>query len=410
QYYTGPTPFQYPQPAGNQHPTFTHVWVYQPPSNSPYMMLTEIDMPGNMSYTFSYNGYGELIQINYPTGGYTKYGYEALQHGEVLWDAGIANTSSDFREVTSKRVCRDPSGACSPSAEDVTTYEPTISDARSLNNDSVVVKHFLDEASNIFEKTTYEFTNDTTLDNTPQYYSPRETKRSIYAANGTLLRTIQTSYIENADLPGYKSLPSSVTTTLYDVSPPLVTKTDTQYDTYSATVRWPRADGDATTYQMQTIQARTRFIDNPLTQTAYDFGQNASGAALRITNSTWWKAQWANHIWNRPLTQEVQDGMATRLAYTSFEYDSYTEGITASGATQLRGCTGSACTQRGNQTAVSHWRKSDGAMLTTRSQFDDAGNVRKVTDPLGHSTTFSFADNWTGGDSTCAPAAGAAAA
>jgi RHS repeat-associated protein len=115
-------------------------------------------------------------------------------------------------------------------------------------------------------------------------------------------------------------------------------------------------------------------------------------------------------LWNRPLTQEVTDGTGTRLAYSTIEYDNYTEAITSSGATQLVACSGSACTARGNQTAVSHWRNGDGAMLTARSQFDDAGNVRKVTDPLGHSITFSFADNWTGGNSTCAPASGAAAA
>src|SRR5262249_7680434 len=83
QYYTGAAAFQEPHSSGSC--CTTHVWVYPPSLNSPFMMLTRIDMPGNMSYTFSYNGYGELIQVNYPTGGYTKYAYSAFQHGETFW-------------------------------------------------------------------------------------------------------------------------------------------------------------------------------------------------------------------------------------------------------------------------------------------------------------------------------------
>jgi YD repeat-containing protein len=290
-YYTGPTPFQHPQPADGVS-NAAHVFVSQPPSNFPRMMLTRIDMPGSMTYTFAYNGYGELTQINYPTGGYTKYAYSAFQHGEMFWigvgriaEQGGLNIQSDFREVTSKRVCRNAGGTCTSSEEDVTTYTPLIASTQNVNNDSVDIKHFLDEGNNIFEKTTVQFTNDTIFDNISQYYSPRETMRSTYAADGTLLRSVQTAYNSEADLAPFPGLPTSVTTTLYDVNPPLVTKTVTEYDTYSATVRWPPITAESG-YQLQTIQSRTRWIDNPLTQTLYDYGQNTPGNPLRIGNTT----------------------------------------------------------------------------------------------------------------------------
>ncbi len=38
----------------------------------------------------------------------------------------------------------------------------------------------------------------------------------------------------------------------------------------------------------------------------------------------------------------------------------------------------------------------------TRYQYDDAGNVVKVTDPLGHQTTFDYTDSWV--NPNCAPA------
>src|SRR5439155_18725150 len=48
------------------------------------------------------------------------------------------------------------------------------------------------------------------------------------------------------------------------------------------------------------------------------------------------------------------------------------------------------------------------AWLTVRNQYDDAGNIRKTTDPNGHATSFSFADSWN--DTTCLPTGGSAAA
>jgi RHS repeat-associated protein len=409
---SGPRPFA--NPTGNSSlPAHTYVWVFQPGSGS-YMLLTRIDLPGGLAYTFSYNDYGELIQITYPTGGYTKYTYAAFQHGETFWfTEGVAggmqsaglNVASDFRELTSKRVCRNTTGVCSPSEEDVTTYTPAVADPN-LNNSSVEVRHFLNEASNIYEKSIYEFTNTDIYDNQAQYYTPRETKRSIYDSNGTLLRTVETNYVNDPDT-GRKFLPNSVVTTLYDVTPPLVKRVDTTYDTYTAIVDYPPPPEDN---PAPGVTARTRFIDNPLSETEYDYGPNAAGAPLRTVISAWWKGRWADHLWNRPLTQEVQDGAGNRLSYEQREYDNYTEGIAVSGATQRGVCNPGGCANRGNLTAVSHWRKSDGAMLTSRNQFDDAGNVIKTTDPLGHFTTFSFSDNWTGGDASCAPSAGTAAA
>src|SRR5262249_47814159 len=71
-------------------------------------------------------------------------------------------------------------------------------------------------------------------------------------------------------------------------------------------------------------------------------------------------------------------------------------------------CTVGDCSNRGNQTAVSSWRNTDGAYLTTRSQYDDAGNVIKTTDPNGNPTYFSYADSWA--NATCKPSRGNAAA
>jgi YD repeat-containing protein len=377
-----------------------NTWVYQPGSGS-YLMLSSIALPDGLgTYSFAYDDYGNLTTITYPTGGYTNYEYQIVQHGETFWQDAAWNISSDFPEIAKRRVCSKAS--CTPDADDdVTTYSPGIG-STSANNSGMAVQHFIGTASNqVSELTSYQFTNTDVSNNDTKWHQPREISRSIYNSAGTLLRTITTDYNQIESVSGYYDyLPIRVTTTLNDVSPVLVTKTETAYDSYTATVLWPYPGQD---YTLQAATARTRYIDNPLQTTTYDYGSGAAGSLLRTTNNTWDKA--SGSIWEHPLTEETLDGTGTRIAYTTYEYDNYTEGLSASGATQLL-----SSARRGNQTAVSHWRNSDGGMLTTRRQYDDAGNVRKITDPAGHWTTFSFADNWSGGNSACAPGNGQAAA
>src|SRR5262249_2002417 len=64
----------------------------------------------------------------------------------------------------------------------------------------------------------------------------------------------------------------------------------------------------------------------------------------------------------------------------------------------------SSYTTRGNMTAAKRWRNTDGLWLTTRSQFDDVGNIVSSTDPGNHTTTTDFSDSW--GNTTCAPTTG----
>ena len=88
--------------------------------------------------------------------------------------------------------------------------------------------------------------------------------------------------------------------------------------------------------------------------------------------------------------------------------DNFTLGITASGAVQHNSTFSTTYKTRGNLTATMRWRNTDGATLTTRNQYDDAGNMTQTTDPLSHTTTFSHADSW--GNTTCLPSGGSGSA
>ena len=64
-------------------------------------------------------------------------------------------------------------------------------------------------------------------------------------------------------------------------------------------------------------------------------------------------------------------------------------------------------TLRGNATRVKRWRNTDGAWLTTTYSYDDLGNIRSIKDPLGHATSFDYADSFA--NTSCPPPAGKSA-
>ena len=59
--------------------------------------------------------------------------------------------------------------------------------------------------------------------------------------------------------------------------------------------------------------------------------------------------------------------------------------------------TGGTITNRGNLTTLGRWLNSNGSTLNTFLTYDDTGNVLTFTDPGGHQTQFSYADNFSDG-------------
>src|SRR6185503_3106737 len=60
--------------------SYTYVVGRGQPQNSLFnpTVLAEIVIPNGQSYKFSYNNYGELDRVFYPTGGYQRYEYAAV--------------------------------------------------------------------------------------------------------------------------------------------------------------------------------------------------------------------------------------------------------------------------------------------------------------------------------------------
>jgi RHS repeat-associated protein len=409
------TPFDFPHATNCQGICHTHIFVNQPTAGN-RTLLTSVTLADGTQYSFSYNTYGELIKVIFPTGGYAEYDYAPFPHFETFWSSTGFNIQGDFREVTARRICREANGACGGAGqtpEDQSTFTPTINNTQPNNV-------AMDVVDPLGYRNHYEFSlADTT--NHPEVSWPRETLHSIYSEAGSLLRTTQTTYYPMETYCFCPLYPKDVTTTLSDTGgTALVTKTHYDYDTFTASVMWPPYDpANGIDYTNQTVTNRTQPIDNPIQILEYLYASGAPGSLARKTVNTWLKVNAANgnvdysaksvHIWNRKATSQVWDGGTTKFSETQYEYDNYSaNALSASGATQHDAAYTTGFKTRGNLTAIKRWRNTDGAFITTQFAYDDAGNAVKQIDPLTHTTLMNYADSW--GNATCAPVGGNAAA
>jgi hypothetical protein len=243
------------------------------PSCSEYL-LSSIVLANGLSYSFTYNNWGEMTKITYPTGGYTCYEYGNFPSYSLM-------TAADFREVTVKHAY--PQGGSDCAQGDKTTYSPTI-DGTMANN------QYMDVTDPLGNLTHVVFSQGGAV-----HYASRETDRYIYQGSSTLLRTIHTEY-NNLALGNTQdiSLPIRVTTTLNDTNQ--VSKIEDDYDSFSASPANPT-------------------IDNVIEHREYDYGTGSPGALIRKTDNTWLKTNQVNgqdyraiHILDRKLTQTVYDG------------------------------------------------------------------------------------------------------
>lgn len=340
--------------------------------------VTIPDGASGLTFTFTYDSLGELIKIQYPSGGYTRYDYSVYN---VQWsdaDGSLGSGRVDFREVTAKHECRAASGNCTTSTEDTTTYTPTLGTFANSATDVI---------DSLGNKTHYDFSS-----TAPTGAAGRETNRLVYSGSSTLLRTIKTTYTESE--PKDFSLPTEIDTTLNDAATSQTSKKTITYFPITLT------QCNETGFNNPVDPCPTH-IDNPNVTKEYGY----DGSLLRTTTEQYAAGPSPNlgdlnadHILDRLTDIVITDGSST--FETQYEYDNYTQGLATSGATQHQ-----AAGVRGNITAIK--KMLNGNPVTTRYQYDDAGNVVQVTDPLSNSSSYSYADNFA--ESTCAPANGAAA-
>lgn len=336
-------------------------------------------------FTWSTDGNGDLLRLDLPTGGYIAYTYRTYTKflgitysgGTDGKGRGIGSPSKHYRarRQVASRTVSDGITANKWSYNGFTITDP-------LGNDEVHTFSAFGDSSD-----------------PPRY----ETQILYYqgsASSGTLLKTINKDYafetsavqadaIDHGDI----NIRLIRETTILDDG--MQSKTETDYEMFQQA-----ADPSIGGFDVTRL--------NPTETREFDWGSSAPGPSLRRTDYTYLHTGNQNYlsrnIVRQVATTTVYDGNSNQVAQTVNEYDNYShpgQPMVASNAIQHDPAYDTSFIYRGNVTAVSHWRNTDGAMLTSTNQYDDAGNLLSTIDPLGNKTSYDYTDVW--GNGSCTP-------
>ncbi len=336
-------------------------------------VVTSIVLPNGRSYQFQYESgsYGAISRIDLPTGGYITY----------QWSTIAAGTKSR-RYVSQRSVTVN--GQTSTWTFSAGTAGLVATDPDGNQSTFVSVGGVVTDA-NFYQGTT---TAGTRL---RSYHADVVSDTDPFNAEMDLAECAQ-----EAQMVATRAI--RMTATLDDNQ---VSKTEYDYETFT----YPyHPYHNAAQYYVVVNYTTSR--GNVSEKREYGYGAGVSGGLLRRSSRTFLHnvttAYKTYGIVNRIASEIVYDGAGAKKAETQFEYDATARQSTTGVPGHDYTAYPASFAYRGNVSRTKRW-KTGTTYLTTTHYYDDLGNIRSLTDPLNHSTTFSYTDRWQG--TSCLPAA-----
>lgn len=356
-------------------------------SSLAYDLPSMLTLPTGKTYVFKYanNTPGDLIEMDLPTGAVITYQYEDL-YVEKYIGHGTEPTYVGGRAVTNRTVTVN--GQAYP-----WTYTPNLAGVNTVTDP-------------LGNQQVHTFSTVSASTGGSQYVTSSneyETSVVYYNSQHQRLRTINNTYAADWDPVNNTTANVRVTQTQTILDNNQTSEVQTDYETFSYPCIY--YNGGACTGTGSRL--------NPTEMREYDYGSGAPGGLLRRTDYTYLHTNNQSYInlniVDKPATITIYDGSGNKAAQTINEYDNYShtgQTMQPSGAIQHNASFGTGYTTRGNLTAVSKWRNTDGATITSTNQYDDAGSLLSTIDPGGHKTSYNYTDSWAG--SACVPSGTAA--
>jgi RHS repeat-associated protein len=340
------------------------------------LVLTQIVLPNNASWSFSYDGNGNLTTLTLPTGGSESYSWT---YGPWPNQTGGSGTAPNQAAIASR----------SENANDGTAAK--VWQYGWINNATDDGNTVTDPDGNYSVHSFFGAYGNSVVDN--GYPELLETESKTYAKNGsgyTLLKRVDSQYPNISE--GNFVLPSIVTTTW-----PATGQVDEISYTYD------NANEDTEQDQPNNPPYYTPYIEGKVIEKdEYDYGSGTPGALLRRTLTSYlWQSNssyWSANLLGPPTSVSVENGAGGQAALTNFGYD---ESPSPSGV-------------HGNQTSVHRWLSngaavstancsvsvSSGGYLTSYTVYNSNGTVNESTDSCGqsagstnHTTTYGYSSS-----------------
>lgn len=332
--------------------------------------LQSLVLPNGTAWTFQYSndGFGDLTQITFPTGGTISY----------VWADGASCTGMLVppRWVAS-RTANDGTGGHTWTY----TYGANTTVADPLGNHTVYTNSYLSYCS--------AYTTQV------QYYNGAVQSSNLIKAVSTTYSKTASPFSRYLGTDFMNIVPIQITTTWYVNGQPGNTSQVTKSYDSGFTFPSPRPN-DNTQY--------TGLYGKVIVQNESDYGTNGQpGLLVRQTKTSYaWQSpnpHYSNYLTNNMLdlvySTEVTDG-TSRKAYTQYGYDEFSPLVTSGmGSGQDLDLNPWTAPYRGNQTSVNRWRNLPTvATLSSTTTYYDTGMPSVAKDPLLNPTTYFYSSTF----------------
>lgn len=357
------------------------------------IVLTEIVLPNGTSYKFSYNVYGEIDKVIYPTGGYERY-----QHAQI---PSLGYSSPPYTQTNRGVVSRwlSPSGSGTDEAQ--WTIEASVPSSgayliKTVAPDGRRTERYLHNiipaqqgSAGIYDQFGYaDPRNGLTYDE--RIYAPA-------AQGGAMLRRTLTQWERSAVTnPPLWTIQSARSYTAMRNARPVRT-TSIMLDTGGNALATTTTLDYDTTYQFDV--GLEQIANHNYDYVTVDQATAQSGAiasipigARLITKQTSYLTHDLNYrsrnILGLPTATTILNGAGQTLARVNISYDEPSYPLIAYGA--IAGWTDPGTTARGNVTTTSRWVNSNNSYLQAHAQYDQCGSVKTKWDARGNQTQFDY--------------------
>src|SRR5262245_26035223 len=360
------------------------------------IVLKEIVLPNGKSYTFSYNIYGEIDKVTYPTGGCERFAYGAVP--------GLSSSLNPLFSTRANRGVTDRwvsvTGDGSDEAQHHSTYSVVTTDpylVRVTAPNGVKSERLLHRSA---PDQPFGFDNART---------GRAYEERVISATGQLLRRTLTNWVNTGPTP----LGNVNATRNARVTKTVEILLDTGGDAKAKTTEFQY---DVDLNVISKIDYDFVSIDQSVAQSG-TIDQMPNGAMLRVEETTYLVndpdvgqpiSYRARNLIALPTKSLVKNGSNTVVAATQYKYDESAYPLTT--YTAVSGWTDPQTAFRGNVTTVRRWLDSDssahqpwsgwtsGTWIEPHTWYDQCGNPVKVRDGNNSDTVSSYADNFYGAE------------
>jgi RHS repeat-associated protein len=366
------------------------------------MVLSEFILPDGRALQFFYNQFGEVAEVQMPTGGKVQYDYQyedALPAGkslpgEVMTSIFHSDVSAIERAVVARRtysngVAKDADWSYSYTGSTAQVIATSTAGAVLLNQ-----KH---------------------------YFQP--SGRNLYPGPGT--GPVPDRGVDGSGYNLWSTGIESRAETLNAAGSAVIAASEQDW-TQRVAVNWsglttyaqyqPEKDNRVNEERKILDDLKTArvtylydLVNNPTQTSEYDFDNTLKRRTVTSYSSTGLingvnYADDSIRLLRLPIQQSIYDGASVEQARTIYEYDIYTGDGNHNYLLSYASITGHDTanygltkTARGNATRVGNWIKTSNTYIYTYPRYDIAGNVVSAKDGRGNVTTISFTDDFGNG-------------